>query len=242
MASRPTKAMVLAAGLGLRMRPLTIDRPKPLLPIARKPMIEHVLDALAAGGVEMAVVNVHYLANQVERALKSRTRPSIVISDEREELLDTGGGVAKALPKLGDAPFFVCNSDSLCIAGAGNNFSRMAGLWDDERMDCLMLLAPAATSVGYDGPGDFAMAPDGVLRRRKEREIVPFAFTGTSLASPRLFRDAPAGAFSLNLLWDRAIEAGRLYGLRLDGLWMHVGTPDALARAERALTTGEHDF
>ena len=242
MAVHPTKAMVLAGGLGLRMRPLTLDRPKPLVPLAGRPMLDHVLDRLGAAGIDTVVVNVHYLADQIEKHVKGRTSPKVIISDERAQLLDTGGGVAKALAKLGPEPFFICNADSVSLPASTASLTRMMAAFDPERMDCLMLLATAANSVGYDGIGDFFLTPDGILRRRGEREIAPFAFTGTSLAHPRLFRDAPKGPFSLNRLWDRAMDEGRLHGLRQDGLWMHVGTPEALAEAEQMLVTGELYF
>jgi MurNAc alpha-1-phosphate uridylyltransferase len=239
--ARMTTAMVLAAGLGQRMRPLTADRPKPLVEVGGRALIEHVLDRLTAGGIERAVVNVHYLGEQIIDALKSRERPRIVISDERDELLDTGGGVAKALALLGDAPFFVHNSDSIWTEGVEDNLQRMRKYWDSARMDCLMLLAMTTTSTGYDGRGDFTMDSQGRVSRRSEHEMAPFAFTGVSIMHPRLFEDAPAGAFSLNRLWDRAIAAGRLYGLRLEGRWMHVGSPLGLAEAEQALAKRHDD-
>ncbi len=238
----PTTAFVLAAGLGLRMRPLTETRPKPLVELAGKPLIDHVLDLLAAAGVERAIVNAHYRADQLIDHVRTRSRPRIEISDERDALLDTGGGVARALKTLGDEPFFVCNSDTASFGGTGNNLQRMAQIWDGARMDCLMLLAPAASSIGYVGQGDFQMSPEGLLRRRRELEVAPFVYSGYFIAHPRLFAGHPAGAFSLNLLWDRAIAAGRLYGVRQDGLWMHVGSPSALAEAELRIEHGEDYF
>jgi MurNAc alpha-1-phosphate uridylyltransferase len=229
-------AMVLSAGLGTRMAPANGKVPKPLVPLAGKPLIDHVLDRLAAAGVKRAVVNVHHMADQIEQHVKGRRAPVIEISDERAARLDTGGGVRKALPRLGAGPFLIHNSDSVWIEGIGSNLSRLMSAWDDTRMDCLMLLALASASYGYQGRGDFAFGSDGRIRRRKvEQELVPFAFTGVSIAHPRLFEGAPDGAFSLNLLWSRAIEAGRAYGMRIDGIWMHVGTPDALAQAEACL-------
>jgi MurNAc alpha-1-phosphate uridylyltransferase len=230
----PKTAMVLAAGLGLRMRPLTERLPKPLIAAGGKPLIDHVLDKLAEAGVERAVVNVHYLADAIERHLARRRRPAIVIADERKALLDTGGGVVKALPLIGQAPFFHINSDTVWIDGVKPNLVRLAEEFDPQRMDALLLLAPTAGSVGYAGRGDFAMSPDGRLRRRAEREVVPFVYAGAAILSPALFAGAPSGAFSLNTLFDAAQEAGRLFGLRLEGVWMHVGTPEALAAAERA--------
>jgi MurNAc alpha-1-phosphate uridylyltransferase len=227
--------MVLAAGLGARMRPLTDNLPKPLIRVGGKALIDYGLDQLAEVGVEAAVVNVHYLADKIERHLAARKRPRIVISDERKELLNTGGGVVKAMHHLGDAPFFHINSDSIWIDGVRGNLQRLADTFDPTEMDALLLLAPAATSIGYGGRGDFAMAPDGRLRRRAEREIVPFVYAGAALLSPALFDNAPLGAFSLNCLFDRAMASARLHGLRLEGLWMHVGTPDAIAAAEAAI-------
>ncbi len=231
----PRRAMVLAAGLGTRMRPLTETTPKPLVAVGGKALIDHVLDRLAAVGVETAVVNIHHFADQIERHVATRRAPAIIVSDERAELLDTGGGVVKALPHLGDAPFFHVNSDTLWIDGVKPNLERLAAVFDARVMDALLLLASTATSVGYSGRGDFAMAPDGRLRRRAEREVVPFVYAGVAILSPAMFADAPSGAFSLNLLFDRAAENGRLYGMRLDGVWMHVGTPEAIAAAERAI-------
>ena len=227
-------AMVLAAGLGERMRPITLRMPKPLVPLAGRPLIDHVLDRLASAGVETAVVNVHYLPDQLEESLcgRHRTKPAILISDERYELLDTGGGAKRALPKLGSGPFFIHNADTVWSEGASPALPRMLKLWNPETIDCLLLLAPLTSSIGYGGKGDFAMAQDGRLERRGERQIVPFAFAGVSLCDQRLFADSPDGKFSLNLLWDRALAKGRLYGMRLDGRWMHVGTPEALAEAE----------
>lgn len=231
----PSRAMVLSAGFGQRMRPITDRLPKPLVEIAGKPLIDYVLDRLAEAGVEQAVVNVHYLANQIERHLAGRQRPSIAISDERKELLETGGGIVKALPLLGDAPFFLVNSDTLWIDGVEPNLERLATAFDPDRMDALLLLAPATSSIGYEGRGDFSMTPDGRLRRRPEGGVVPFVYAGVAVLAPALFTGAPTGSFSLVRLFDRAMEAGRLHGLRLEGLWMHVGTPDAIGAAEAAL-------
>ena len=232
---RPKTAMVLAAGFGERMRPLTNRLPKPLVQVGGKALIDYGLDQLAEAGVEKAVVNVHYLADQIERHLAGRQRPRVVISDERAALLGTGGGVVKALPELGDAPFFHVNSDSIWIDGVKGNLSRLAEAFDPARMDALLLLAPAAMSIGYQGRGDFAMASDGRLRKRPEREVVPFVYAGAALLASELFAGAPAGAFGLTKMFDKAAEAGRLHGLRLDGLWMHVGTPDAIKLAEDAI-------
>jgi MurNAc alpha-1-phosphate uridylyltransferase len=231
----PTKAMVLAAGLGARMRPLTDRTPKPLVAVAGRALIDHVLDRLADAGVERAVINVHYLADQLERHLAARKKPKITVSDERGLLLGTGGAVVKALPELGDAPFFHINSDTIWIDGVKPNLARVAEAFDAARMDAALLLAPTAGSIGYAGRGDFAFAADGRLRRRAEREVAPFVFAGAAILAPALFKDAPKGEFPLTDLFDRAAEQGRLFGLRLEGLWMHVGTPDAIALAENAI-------
>ena len=231
----PDHAMVLAAGLGTRMRPVTDGMPKPLVPVAGKPLLDHVLDKLADAGVSDAVVNVHYFADQIEQHVAGRRAPGITISDERKQLLNTGGGVRAALRFLGTAPFFLLNSDTLWIDGVDGNLNRLARAFDPARMDALLLLAPTATSVGYVGRGDFAMDPGGVLRRRREREVVPFVYAGAAVLTPGMFADAPEGPFSLNLLFDRAIDVGRLCGLRLDGVWMHVGTPEAIMAAEAAI-------
>jgi MurNAc alpha-1-phosphate uridylyltransferase len=227
--------MVLAAGFGERMRPLTNTIPKPLVQVAGKALLDHVLDRLADAGVETAVVNVHYLADAIEKHLAQRSRPHVVISDERTKILGTGGGLIKALPALGGAPFFHVNSDSIWVEGVRQNLQRLAHAFDPAKMDALLLLAPAATSIGYAGRGDFSMDPDGRLSARAEREVVPFVYAGVAIFAPRLCADAPEGVFSLNLLFNRAAEAGRLHGLRLDGLWMHVGTPDAIGLAEAAI-------
>lgn len=235
-AKRPTSAFVLAAGKGERMRPLTNTIPKPLVPLAHKPLIDHVLDRLASAGIKRAVVNIHYLADKLEKHLAHRTAPKIIFSNERDELLDTGGGALRALPKLGAEPFVIHNSDSVWIEGLGSNLERLLDAWDEKEMDSLMLVAPLAASIGYDGLGDFQMDPTGRLTRQSGPRLAPFVFAGVSIAHPRLFDNAPKGPFSLNKLWDRAIEKGRLYGLRLEGIWMHVGTPEALKEAETALT------
>ena len=231
----PKRAMVLAAGLGTRMRAFNGRIPKPLVKVGGKALIDYVLDRLAEQGVECAVVNVHHLADQIERHLAQRQHPQIVISDERNELLGTGGGVVKALPELGAEPFFHVNSDTIWIDGVKPNLGRLAAAFNPARMDALLLLAPAASSIGYSGRGDFSMASDGRLVRRGEREVVPFVYAGAAILTPSFFAGAPAGAFSMSPLFDRAAEAERLCGLRLDGVWMHVGTPDAVKAAEEAI-------
>jgi MurNAc alpha-1-phosphate uridylyltransferase len=235
MSIRLDKAFVLAAGLGTRMRPLTDRLPKPLVPLGGRPLIDHVLDRIAAAGIGEAIVNVHYLADQIELHLRERHVPRISISDEREELLDTGGGMAGALPLLGPGPFLVHNSDTVWTERGISNLARLAAAFDEAHMDALLLLADRRSSLGYHGNGDFHLAPDGRLRRVARGETAPHVFAGASIAAPRLLRDAPAGAFSLNRLWDRALAEGRLYGLPLEGTWMHVGDPDALAAAEARL-------
>ena len=232
---RPTRAMVLAAGLGKRMRPITATTPKPLVEVGGRSLIDHALIKLRAAGVETCVVNVHYLADLVEVHVHKWTRPKIVVSDERDELLETGGGIAKALSHLGPDPFYVFNSDSFWIEGIRANLDLLAARWDERTMDALLLLAPTVGSIGYAGAGDFFMDDMGLLGRRPERRVAPFAYAGAAILHPRLFRDAPAGAFSLNRLFDRAIEDGRLWGQRMEGIWLHVGTPASIEDAERAI-------
>jgi N-acetyl-alpha-D-muramate 1-phosphate uridylyltransferase len=231
--------MVLAAGLGTRMAPVNGGTlPKPLVQLGGKALIDHVLDRHVEAGIERAVVNVHHKADLIEAHLKRRRAPRVEISDEREKLLDTGGGVKRALPRLGAGPFLIHNSDSVWIEGVGSNLAHLFEAWDAGRMDCLLLLALTSQSLGYSGRGDFAFEADGRIRRRVEQEIVPFAFAGVSMAHPRLLNGSPGGAFSLNMVWDRAIAQGRAFGVRMEGTWMHVGTPDALAQAEQLLAQG----
>src|SRR5271165_2051134 len=234
MPVKPAKAMVLAAGLGLRMRPLTERMPKPLVPVAGRPLLDHVLDKLGEAGVTEAVVNVHYLPDQIIDHVATRGSPRVIISDERDQVLGTGGGVVKALPLLGQQPFFHVNSDTMWIDGVQSNLKRLAQAFDPARMDILLLMAPTANSIGYGGRGDYTMLPDGALRKRREHQVVPFVYAGAAIMSPSLFADAPAGEFSLTTMFDRANERERLFGLRLDGVWMHVGSPDAISAAEEA--------
>jgi len=231
----PRVAMVLAAGLGTRMRPLTDTVPKPLIKVAGRPLIDHVLDRLAETGVERAVVNIHHFGEQLQQHLTQRKHPQIVISDERGLLLGTGGGVKKALPELGNAPFFHINSDTIWIDGVKPNLTRLADAFDPATMDAFLLLAPTASSIGYSGRGDFTMSPEGTLFRRGEQEVAPFVYAGAAILSPALFKGAPSGELSLTTLFERAAQAGRLHGLRMEGLWMHVGTPEAIAQAEAAV-------
>ncbi|MCG8445197.1 MAG: nucleotidyltransferase family protein [Hyphomicrobiales bacterium] len=237
MTQRPVRnAMVLGAGLGKRMRPLTEKRPKPLIEVKRHPLIDHVLDRLEEAGVEHAVVNVHHLADQLEDHLSGRAKPRISISNERDEILDTGGGVKAALPLLGEDPFFILAADTLWLEGPTSNLLKLARSFDPERMDMLLLVASTVNSIGYDGPGDFRMEVDGRLRRRDEHTIAPFAYASAMITHPGFYEDTPEGPFSNNLLFDRAASLGRLYGMRLDGTWLHVGTPRALDEAEEAFS------
>jgi MurNAc alpha-1-phosphate uridylyltransferase len=229
-------AFVLAAGLGTRMRPLTDTIPKPLVSLAGRTLLDRVLDRIAAAGIARAVVNVHHHADLIERHLAKRGgAPLVEISDERDTLLETGGGVVRALPRLGDKPFLIHNADTVWIEGVGSNLARLIAAWDGARMDSLMLLATAANSIGYEGAGDFVMDAEGRLSRRGERQMAPFVFAGASIAHPRLFAGARQERFSLNIPWNQAIAARRLFGVRLDGVWMHVGTPASLAAAERRM-------
>lgn len=231
-------AMVLAAGLGKRMRPLTASQPKPLVRVAGKPLIDHALDRLADAGIGRAVVNMHYLADALEAHLKERRRPpEIRLSDEREQLLETGGGMVKAQELLPD-PFFCLNSDNLWLNGPVDCFFEMSGVWDASRMDALLLLVPHKGAANFRGKGDFHMDAAGRLRRRQSGRIAPFVFTGIQLVAKRLLRDPPEGPFSTNILWDRAIEEGRLFGTAFTGRWFEVGTPQAIKPTERALSEG----
>ncbi|MGL5363534.1 MAG: nucleotidyltransferase family protein [Bosea sp. (in: a-proteobacteria)] len=231
---RPTHAMVLAAGLGKRMRPITDTMPKPLVAIGGKSMLDHALDRLAEAGVKTAVVNVHYLAEQIEQHVASRTAPHILISDERALLLETGGGVKKALHLLGSEPFLHVNSDSLWVERGVSNVAALCDAWDASSTDILLLIARREDSIGFDGAGDFHLAADGTLARRGAAPAAPYIYAGVAILKSTLFADTPDGAFSLNLLFDRAIAAGRLRGLPLQGRWLHVGTPEAIAPAEAA--------
>ena len=228
------RAIVLAAGLGKRMRPITDTLPKPLVAIGGKTMLDHALDRLAEAGVERAVVNVHHLPECIERHVAARQRPQIVISDERGLSLETGGGAKKALPQLGTAPFFSVNADSLWSENGVSNLSAMAAAWDPARMDLLLLLSEREGSVGFDGAGDFFRDGEGRLTRRGQAAGAPFVYAGVAILKPELFADTPEGSFSFNLLFDRAIAAGRLFGHELDGRWLHVGTPEAIPLAEAA--------
>jgi len=231
-----TTAMVLAAGLGKRMRPLTATRPKPLVEVAGKPLLDHALDRLRAGGVKRAVVNVHYLADALEAHLKKRVQGiEVTVSDEREQLLETGGGLVKALPLIDQDPFLVVNSDNLWVDGPADSIRALSARWDDAAMDALLLLVPLARANCHNGRGDFHMDGTGRLSRRKPGRVAPFVFTGVQIVSKRLFEGAEAKPFSLNVLWDQAIAAGRAFGLVHNGLWFDVGTPPAVKRTEEML-------
>jgi MurNAc alpha-1-phosphate uridylyltransferase len=227
--------MVFAAGLGTRMRPISDTTPKPLIAVGGQPMIDHLLDRLAEAGVETAVVNLHYKASQVEAHLATRRHPRIVFSDERDALLDQAGGIRKALPRLGDAPFLICNTDAFWLEGPSSNIARLAERWDPKAMDILLLVAATASSVGVDWPGDFLMHADGRLERRAERAVAPFVHTGIGIVKPSLFRDLPEGPARLAPFFFEAAARGRLFGQRLDGQWLHVGTPEAIDQAERTI-------
>jgi N-acetyl-alpha-D-muramate 1-phosphate uridylyltransferase len=229
------RAMIMAAGFGHRMRPLTNGRPKPLVKVAGKPLIDFGLERLSQAGCDLAVVNVHYLPDQIEAWAIQHASPRIVISDERQELLDTGGGIVKALPLLGDEPFFVVNSDSIWIDKGKPALERLRARWDDERMDCLLLLCHPAKTIGYNGHGDFLSDDGGRLLGRPGPRESGLAYIGAYLVHPRLFANIRLPKFSMNLLWDKAIAEKRLYGIEHEGQWLHVGTPDAIPLAERAL-------
>lgn len=230
----PTTAMVLAAGLGTRMRPLTDDRPKALVEVGGKALIDHVLDRLAEAGVTDAVVNVHWFADRLESHLAARTRPNIRISDERAELLETGGGLKKARPLLGDDPVFVANIDSVWI-DRGDALGDLIRLWNPERMDAALLLARREGSIGFEGGGDFFLSDDGALTFRGEAASAPYAYMGVHITRPDYADHGPDGPFSLSPLWRVSAAEGRLFGCVLDGDWMHVGDPQARDEAEARL-------
>ncbi|URW76306.1 nucleotidyltransferase family protein [Sphingomonas donggukensis] len=236
----PETAMVMAAGLGKRMRPLTATRPKPLVEVAGKPLIDHVFDRLRSAGVKRAVVNVHYMADALEAHLRARAAGiEIVVSDERAQLLETGGGLVKALPELGDQPILCANSDNLWVDGPTDAIRALAAAWDDGAMDVLLLLVPLARAHSHGGKGDFHLDAHGrITARRRAGRLAPFVYTGVQMIHPRVIVDAPDGPFSTNLFWNRAIEAGRAYGLVHQGLWFDVGTPAAIGATEAMLADG----
>jgi MurNAc alpha-1-phosphate uridylyltransferase len=226
------RAMVMAAGKGTRMRPLTDTRPKPLVSFMGSPLIDHVLDRLEDAGIEEVIVNVHHFADQLAAHLARREFPRILISDERAQLLDTGGGAKHALHLLGDEPIVTFNSDSVWVEGWGSNLKNLIAAFDPETMDALLMIADAARTIGYVGRGDFHMDPLGRLARRGSAETVPYMFAGVQVIKPQLFAEGPEGPFSTNLIWDRLIERGTLFGQRMSGIWMHVGSPEDLEAAE----------
>jgi N-acetyl-alpha-D-muramate 1-phosphate uridylyltransferase len=231
----PKKAMVLAAGLGTRLRPMTESQPKALVEVGGKTLLDHALDRLAEAGVEDAVVNTHHLADRISRQLASRSWPRIHLSHETE-ILDTGGGIARALPLLGRDPFYVVNAKVVWQGGRKDALLQLAEAWNGAEMDGLLLMQPTANAVGYDGPGDFIMDQLGRLAWRPPRIVVPFVYASVQILHPRLFEGAPKGAFSLRPLWTRAMEAGRLFGLRHDGAWYHVATAAGLDAVQRELS------
>ncbi len=232
-------AMLMAAGLGKRMRPLTATTPKPLVRVAGKPLIDRALDRLQDAGIEKALVNVHYLADAIEAHIGGRAAPKISFSDEREQLLETGGGMVKARDAgLLPDPFFACNADSIWLDGPQNAFVDLSQRWDPKIMDALLLVVPHARAFNFDGTGDFYMEGNGRLSRKIAGRIAPFIYTGIQIVSHRLMRDAPEGKFSTNILWDRAIGEGRLFGLAFTGQWYEVGTPQHIRPTEEALRGG----
>ena len=230
----PKRAMVLAAGLGTRLRPITDTVPKPMVKVAGRPLIDYVLDRLAAAGVEEVVVNTHHLAEVLRSHLARRSSPRLQFSHE-DPILETGGGIKKALPLLGRDPFFAVNGKIVWLNGKTDALVRLTQAWNDDAMDALLLLQPTVSAVGYDGPGDFLVDQEGRVRRRRDWEVAPFLFSGIQLLHPRIFADSPDGAFSMNVLYDRLIEAGRLFALRHDGEWLHVSTQQHLADVEAYL-------
>ncbi len=228
--------MVMAAGLGTRMRPLTDDRPKPLVEVRGKALIDHAIDRLVAAGVTMIVVNAHYMAGMLKAHLAKRKDVEIRVSDEHDELLGTGGGILRALPNFEGEPFFVHNSDSVWVEGLGHALDRMQERWNADEMDALLLMASMVTALGFEGTGDFNMDSEGHLSRVPPLRVSPYAYPGVQIVHPRLFAQAPGTSFSMNKLWDVAIEQQRLYGLRLDGVWIHVGTPEAVREADDYLS------
>lgn len=241
MSLRLETAMLMAAGLGKRMRPLTATRPKPLIQVAGQPLIDHALDRIEEAGIRRTVVNVHYLADAIEahlRARAKRTGAEYIISDERVQLLETGGGLVKALPLLGDQPFLCAASDNLWLNGPFDSIRQMAALWDPAIMDVLLLMVPHAHATGHKGPGDFHMDGMGRVTRRRPGRMAPFVFTTLQIISPALIADPPSDHFSTNIFWDRAIAAGRAYGMVHSGLWFDVGTPEAIALVEAGIANG----
>ena len=233
MSVGPEKALVFAAGFGTRMRPITLTLPKPLVRIGGRTMLDHMLDRLAESGVDEAIVNVHWLADQIEEHVQDRRSPCIKISDERELLLDQGGGIVKVLPEFAGKPFFICNTDALWIDDWEPQVARLARAWDGAKMDVLLLLADMKTSVGVEGRGDFFCDPQGRLSRPAPGEAAPYVYSGVGIIKSSLFEDSPAGPFRLAPTFFAAAEKGRLFGLTLEGRWLHVGSPDMIEEAEK---------
>jgi N-acetyl-alpha-D-muramate 1-phosphate uridylyltransferase len=231
----PKTAMVFAAGLGARMRPITDSLPKPLVKVGGRALIDHCLDRLAENGVERAIVNVHWHADLVETHLSHRKHPKIVISDERTQLLDQGGAIKRALPAIGDKPFLLCNTDAFWIEGPRSNIARLAGAFDPEAMDILLLVAASASAIGVDWPGDFTMTREGRLVVREPRHVAPFVYSGVGIIKPQLFEQKEEDVFRLAPFFHAAADKGRLFGVRLDGLWLHVGRPETITQAEIAI-------
>ncbi|MBT2189307.1 nucleotidyltransferase family protein [Sphingobium nicotianae] len=233
-------AMLMAAGLGKRMRPLTVTRPKPLVRVAGQALIDHALDKVEAAGIRRSIINVHYLADSIEAHLQARARQTgadYVISDERGKLLETGGGLVKALPLIGDKPFLCVNADVLWVDGPTDAISALCARWNPAIMDALLLLIPFARANGYPGRGDFHMDPQGRISRRKSGRVAPFVYCSVQILSPRLIVDPPSDIFSTGVFWDRAIAAGRAYGLAHTGMWFDVGTPQAIPLVEAAIAS-----
>jgi MurNAc alpha-1-phosphate uridylyltransferase len=240
MNGAPKTGMVLAAGLGLRMRPITDTIPKPMVEVAGCTMLDRAIHHLRCAGVERIVVNLHWKGEVIRDHLAGHA--DVVLSDESDTLLETGGGVARALPLLGDAPFYVANGDIVWFDGLTPALARLAAAWDDDKMDALLLMQRTPSAYGYEGPGDFFLDPLGLARRRKSREVAPYLFAGVQILHPRLVADVPKGPFSLNLLYDRALAEGRLWGVVHDGAWYHVGTPDSLAEIDKRILDAQSGF
>jgi MurNAc alpha-1-phosphate uridylyltransferase len=227
--------MIMAAGFGTRMRPLTNKIPKPLVKVQGRALIDHVMDRLVAAGVKTIVVNIHYMGDQIKAHVEKRKDVEIVISDETDAILDSGGGIFKALPHFKGEPFYHANADTVWVEGASHALERLKAAWNPAEMDALMLLASTVTTVCYDGRGDFMMDAEGRLSRVPEGRISPFVWMSMEILHPRLFDGMQPGKFSINPLWDKAIAKGRLYGQRLDGVWMHIDRPEAIKRSEEYL-------
>ncbi len=232
----PKCAMILAAGRGLRMRPITDKTPKPMININGRPLLAHALARLEAVGVTDVVINIHHLGEKIERHFKDYRGAALQFSSE-DDLLETGGGVKKALPMLGADPFYVVNGDAFWLNGPTDALGRLAEQWDANKMDALLMLHSTVDAYGYDGRGDFQCEADGLLTRRTEAEVVPWLFSGVQILDPTVLADAPDGRFSLNWVYDQALEADRLFGMVHDGEWFHIGTPDGLGEAERYMQT-----